>query len=82
MAPKLKAELMRATRANQAAWRRQKAENDRQRYLQRAAGRRILSDKDEEDLGTPAQGEGAAGRSGAVSEDDSDSGSGVHAPPS
>ena len=80
MAPKLKAELMRAARANQAAWRRQKAENDRQRYLQSAAARRILSE-DEEDVGTPAQGRDAAGRSGAESEDGSDSGSGVHAPP-
>ena len=71
----------RASRANQAAWRRQRAEDDRRRNEQSAAARRILSE-DEQELGTPAQGRGAAGRSVAESEDDSDSGSGVHAPPS
>ena len=73
-------ELMRATRANQAAWRQQRAEDKRRRNEQSAAALRILSE-DEEDVGTPAQGRDAAGRSGAESEDDSDSGSGVHAPP-
>ena len=70
----------RAARANQAAKGRNKLSLLIGLALPRAA-RRILS-KDEEDVGTPAQGRDAAGRSGAESEDGSDSGSGVHAPPS
>jgi len=69
----------RAARANQAAKGRNKLSLLIGLALPRAA-RRILS-KDEEDVGTPAQGRDAAGRSGAESEDGSDSGSGVHAPP-
>ena len=71
----------RATRARQASHRDLKAAEKRERRLQVAAARRILSE-DEQELGTPAQGRGAAGRSVAESEDGSDSGSGVHAPPS
>ena len=70
----------RASRANQVAWRQQRAEDKRRRNEQSAAARRILSE-DEEDVGTPAQGRGTVGCSGAESEDDSDSGSGMHAPP-
>jgi len=70
----------RAARARQASQRDLKAAEKRERRLQVAAARRILSE-DEEDVGTPAQGRDAAGRSGAESEDGSVSGSGVHAPP-